>query len=443
MGVPLIDSRFAPRELLELQQPTEPVLERPTTSRLMLILPDGQKRPIEERLSIGSAASNDVALEDGHLSRRHCVIEPIEGRMIIRDLASTNGTHVNGVRVTHAELRPGTLLTLGISRLRVTHDASRAATILGDSPAIERLRQQVTQLAGIPLPVLIHGETGTGKELVARALHDQSGRRGRFEPVNCGSIPRDLIESELFGHERGAFTGASTKHTGLFMQADSGTLFLDEIGELPDQLQTRLLRVLETGAIRPLGAAREIYVHVRIVAATHVDLERAVREGRFRRDLYYRLAAAVLTTPPLRARPIDIPVLAQQVLDEEAAQGHRCRLSDAAMERLMGHPWPGNVRELRNVLRRAVALGGAVLEPHDLKLEALRLQLEDDVVQIGGRTLQEIERDILVRIVRRCGGNQRAAAAELGMAASSLNDKLRRYRIDAASLRVDEPRRPR
>jgi DNA-binding NtrC family response regulator len=302
-------------------------------------------------------------------------------------------------------------------------------TILGDSVAMEQLRREVTRLASAPLPVLIQGETGTGKELVARALHDQSGRRGQFVPVNCGSIPRDLIESELFGHERGAFTGANSRRRGLFQEADAGTLFLDEIGELPELLQTRLLRALENGVVRPVGAARDVHVHVRVVAATHVNLERAVDCGRFRSDLYYRLEGARLITPPLRARPEDIPMLAQQILDEQRALGFRCRLSTAAMVALQAHSWPGNVRELKNVLRRAAALGGAVLEPQDLTLDVARRPDDAERVDIGGRTLQEIERDVLVRTLRRCQGNQRAAAAELGMARSSLNDKLRKYGV--------------
>jgi DNA-binding NtrC family response regulator len=429
MGAPLLDACFAPRELLAVGESTAPMNDDGRFGKLMLILANGRHVSLRHAVTLGTALDNDVQLQDDHASRRHCVIEPIEGRIVVRDLASTNGTHVNGVRVSHAELRPGTLLTLGSTRLRVALDDASEVTILGDSPAIERLRQEVTRLAGAPLPVLIQGETGTGKELVARALHDQSGRRGQFVPVNCGSIPRDLIESELFGHERGAFTGANSRRRGLFQEADAGTLFLDEIGELPELLQTRLLRALETGVVRPVGGARDVHVHVRVVAATHVDLEGAVDNGRFRRDLYYRLEGARLITPPLRARPEDIPLLAQRILDEQLALGFRCRLSAAALRALQAHSWPGNVRELKNVLRRAAALGGAVLEPHDMALDVTRRPADAERVEIGGRTYQEIERDVLVRTLRRFQGNQRAAAAELNLARSSLNDKLRRYGV--------------
>jgi DNA-binding NtrC family response regulator len=438
MRAPLLDACFAPRELLAVGDSTAPVNDDGRFGKLMLILGDGRRVSLRRAVTIGTARDNDLQIEDDHASRRHCVIEPHERRVVVRDLESTNGTLLNGVRVSQAELRPGTLLTLGSTRLRVMRDDAMEVSILGNSQPIVQLRQEVTRLASAPLPVLIQGETGTGKELVARALHDQSGRRGQFVPVNCGSIPRELIESELFGHERGAFTGASARRRGLFQEADAGTLFLDEIGELPELLQTRLLRALETGVVRPVGAMRDVHVHVRVVAATHVDLERAVETSRFRRDLYYRLEGARLTTPPLRTRREDIPLLAQQMLDEQLALGFRCKLSPAAMEALQEHTWPGNVRELKNVLRRAATLGGAVLEPQDLMLDIARRRPGDpERVEIGGRTYQEIERDILVRTLRRCQGNQRAAAAELDMARSSLNDKLRRYGVDPASMKSD------
>jgi DNA-binding NtrC family response regulator len=283
--------------------------------------------------------------------------------------------------------------------------------------------------------VLICGETGTGKELVARALHQQSGRRGGFVPVNCGSIPRELVESELFGHERGAFTGAAARRHGLFQEADGGTLFLDEIGELPAALQPRLLRVLETGVVRPVGADREVRVDVRVLAATHVDLREAVNVGRFRRDLYYRLAAAVVATPPLRARREDIGPLARRILDEEPGA---CRLSEGALRALEAHSWPGNVRELRNVLRRAAALHGSLLQADDLMLcidpmaneEVARYGASDDdgdLVRIDGRAYLDIERDVLARTIERHRGNKRAAANALQIPKSTLCDKARRY----------------
>ncbi|HEY2744149.1 MAG TPA: sigma 54-interacting transcriptional regulator [Polyangia bacterium] len=420
---------------------TAPIDDEGSFGRMALIFPDGKRLPLERATVIGTDEGVDARLDDPCVSRRHCVIEPSEERVIVRDLASTNGTLVNGIRVPTAELRPGLVLTLGNTRLRVAMDSKVDAEIVGESAPMQRMRVELARLAVVPMPVLVRGETGTGKELVARALHDQSGRRGAFIAVNCGSLPRELIESELFGHERGAFTGAETRRIGFFQAADGGTLFLDEIGELPEALQTRLLRVLESGVVRPVGANRETTVNVRVVAATHVDLERAVRTGAFRADLYFRLAAAKIETPTLRSRRSDIPLLVERVLKDEAALGHRCRLSADAMGELMEHSWPGNVRELKNVLRRAAALGNGVIEPDDLRLgESWLGGGGDDIVAIAGQTFEQLEKEILSRAVRRCDGNQRAAAGELDIPRSTLNDKLRRYRIDPKEMRR-EPKR--
>jgi two-component system C4-dicarboxylate transport response regulator DctD len=343
--------------------------------------------------------------------------------------------------VPTAELRPGLVLTLGNTRLRVAMDTKVDAEIVGESAPMQKMRIEIGRLAAVPMPVLVLGETGTGKELVARALHDQSGRRGQFIAVNCGSLPKDLVESEMFGHERGAFTGADERRLGFFQAADNGTLFLDEIGELPELLQTRLLRVLESGVVRPVGATKETTVNVRVVAATHVDLERAAQLGEFRADLYFRLAAAKIDTPPLRSRRSDIPLLVDRVLQDEAALGHRCRVSTDAMGALMEHAWPGNVRELKNVLRRAAALGSGVIAPEDLQLGESWMGGAGELMALTGQTFEQLEKEILERAVRRCDGNQRAASLELDMPRSTLNDKLRRYRIDPKELRRPAPKR--
>jgi DNA-binding NtrC family response regulator len=428
MGMPLLDSRFAPREELACGNSTAPLGDDGRFGELTLLLPDGRRHRLRGRVTVGIAADNDVVIDDGHASRRHCVIDTVDGRVVVRDLASTNGTWLDNVRVSHAELRPGAMLTVGWARLRVLRDGDTQSEILGSSPAIEALRAKIARVATLRLPVLVLGETGTGKELVARALHDQSGRRGPFVPVNCGSIPRDLIESELFGHARGAFTGAHAPRRGLFEEADGGTLFLDEIGELPEALQTRLLRVLETGVVRPVGGTRDVHVLARIVAATHVDLEQAVENGSFRRDVYYRLEGETIATPPLRERLGDIPILAEHILADHHAQGQRVRLSPEAVALLQSHAWPGNVRELANVLRRAAALGGAVLGPSDLRLQHVRAER-------SGSSLFEMERQIIMAALERHHGNQRATAAALKMPRSSLNDRLRRYGIKPASRR--------
>ena len=288
----------------------------------------------------------------------------------MRDLASTNGTLLNGVRVPTAELRPGLVLTLGTTRLRVAMDTKVDAEIVGESAPMQRMRAR-DRAAGdrAACRCSMLGETGTGKELVARALHDQSGRRGAFVPVNCGALPKELIESELFGHERGAFTGADDAAQGVLRGGRRRhAVPRRDRRAAAELLQTRLLRVLESGVVRPVGATREQAVDVRVVAATHVDLERAVASGRFRHDLYYRLnAARRCARRRLRSRRADIPLLVERILRDEAALGHRCRVSRRGAGRAHGAHWPGNVRELKNVLRRAAALGSSVLEPDDLR----------------------------------------------------------------------------
>ncbi len=395
---------------------------------LVLVLPNGQEVPLGDGLTIGQSRDNHVVLEDPCASRRHCVVERVNRRYIVRDLHSKNGTYVNDVKVAEAPLQVGSTLGIGGSRLRVITRASRGSPLVGSSAPMVELRASIGKLAPTGLPVLVVGETGTGKELVARALHDQSGRTGSFIALNCGAISSELVESELFGHERGAFTGANAKRAGLFQDADGGTLFLDEIGELPLAMQPRLLRALEVGAVRAVGATRELRVEVRVVAATHADLQACVRTGAFRQDLFYRLDGAVVTTPSLRARPSDIPELATQLLRDDRAAS---RLDDSALEALQHHAWPGNVRELRNVLRRAAALSGPVISAADLALRPafpVSGVVAGDSLALGGRFL-DLERAILEHALTHAGGNKRAAAQALGIPKSTLCDKAKRYGI--------------
>jgi len=404
---------------------------------LCVMLPDGRELAVDRTLRVGSSSSmgNDIVLRDSRVSRRHCVIEVDDGRVVVRDLSSTNGTFLNGSRVVAAELRVGAVVAVGRSQLRFVAQ-NRTPTIVGDSESVRALRREIALVANSRMSVLVYGETGSGKELVAEALHEESGRRGARVAVNCGAIARELVESELFGHERGAFTGATARRAGLFEQAQGGTLFLDEIGELPLELQSRLLRVLETGLVRPVGGAREQPIDVRIVAATHVNLKDAVRAGSFRADLYYRIVQHEIRVAPLRARKEDIPLLARRFLDELGAQRGAATLSEAAMEKLVAHDWPGNVRELRHVLQRAVALGGPVLEASDLVIEAAvarraYVPSHDELLVLSGKKFDELERDIIASALRRSGGNRRQAAYDLGIPKSTLCDKVKRYGIAA------------
>ena len=290
----------------------------------------------------------------------------------------------------------------------------------------------LSRIAPSDMTVTLVGETGTGKDVLAAALHELSARaHGPFVVFDCGSVAQNLAESELFGHERGSFTGAHTVHMGAFERAHGGTLFLDEIGELPLDLQPRLLRVLENRTVRRVGGGHDRHVDLRIVAATNRNLEAEVAAGRFRQDLYFRLAGALLAVPSLRDRREDIPALSGALL---ADLGHHDVLvSDDAIDALRRHYWPGNVRELKNVLACAVAfLEGQVVRARHLRLPEPRSQeVGLERVSIGGLKLQELEREAIRQTLLQVGGNKSQAARTLGIAISTLYDKLKRHRITA------------
>jgi two-component system, NtrC family, response regulator GlrR len=323
-------------------------------------------------LSIGSAPGNDLRLSDPHVSRIHCrMLKEDDGSVLLRDEQSRNGTFVRGVKIFQVALDPGTEIQVGRTRIRfgfaVQEDAGgevkldRFGELIGASHTIRNAFEALRRVAPTALTCLLLGETGTGKELAARAIHDQSPRAsGPFIVIDCGAVTETLIEDKLFGHERGAFTGALREAQGAFEEAKGGTIFLDEVGELPLALQPKLLRVLERREIVRLGSHKAIPIDVRVIAATHRDLHALAVEGRFRQDLYYRLAEASVRLPPLRNRMDDIDFLARHLLD--GASGAPVLLQPDALAALKAHRWPGNVRELRNVLRRAAATasGGAI-----------------------------------------------------------------------------------
>ncbi len=299
------------------------------------------------------------------------------------------------------------------------------------SSAMQRATSVLERLAQAEVTVTLIGETGTGKDVLARNLHQKSRRAsGPYVVFDCGSVAANLAESELLGHERGAFTGAMSAHTGAFERAQGGTLFLDEIGELPLDLQPRLLRVLENRSVRRVGGTVDRLVDVRIVAATNRDLQADVAAGRFRQDLYFRLAAAVVQVPPLRDRMEDLPVLVTRLLEDLGRP--EVRPSDDAVRILQGRDWPGNVRELKNTLACALAfLDSNLLEPRHLV--SLRAETSSEAplsrVSLCGQTLESIEREAIAQTMQRTKGNKAQAAQILGIAVSTLYEKLKKYRL--------------
>ena len=306
--------------------------------------------------------------------------------------------------------------------------------MIGESEPVKRVKEIVSRVGPSEATVLVHGETGTGKELVARAVHRFSARsEGPFVAINCAAVPASLLESELFGHARGAFTDAKVSRDGLFVRASGGTLFLDEIGEMPLEMQAKLLRALQERVVRPVGSNSEVPFDTRIVAATNRDLRADVAAGRFREDLYFRLAVAVVPLPALRQRLEDLPQLVYSLLADLGRSD--LRVSDAAFNALRTHGWPGNVRELKNALACAVAFvdpATSVLEPKHLRL--LTAAANDDTSSIdglalGGQRLEVIERAAIRQTLAQLDGNKAYAARALGIAVSTLYEKLKKYQL--------------
>ncbi len=309
----------------------------------------------------------------------------------------------------------------------------RPAGLVGRTAGMLSVYRQIAYAADSTAPVLIVGESGTGKELVARAIHEHSRRAARpFVPVNCGAIAETLLESEMFGHARGSFTGAVADHKGIFEQASGGTVFLDEIGETTPSLQVKLLRVLQEGEIRPVGATRQVTIDVRVVAATNTDLEKAVADARFRQDLFYRLSVIVIRLPPLRDRREDIPILIEQFLRNACARtGRQVTIAPAALEALTRHRWPGNVRELENTIERLVVFSrGGRIDLEDLPPSLTNAPSLDDRLFQDLPTLEEVERRYLLHVLQAVGGNRSRAAESLGIDRRTLYRMAERFGID-------------
>ena len=391
------------------------------------------------RVRVGSDPVNDLVLCDPSVSKEHARFEDGPEGLMLRDLESTNGTFVGGVRVREAYLAPGVEVTMGETRIRVEHRTQtrrhrvEAETglgeLVGQSRAMCELYAQLKAVAPTPVSVLVQGETGTGKELVARTLHQLSGRRGELVIFDAATADPELMRSDLFGHLKGAFTGAGAARAGALRTAHGGTLFLDEIGELPLDLQPRLLRVLESREVIPVGSDQRFPVDVRLVAATHRDLGAMARQGTFREDLYHRLSVFPVGVPPLRERAEDIPMLVAHLMERMPMAG---RFSTAALERMKGAAWEGNVRALRNFVERALVLAaGREIGPQDLELPSTRAEVRAGVAPLDlNQGVEEAERDRITAAMAQAGGNRRQAAAALGVSLSTLKRRLRRYGID-------------
>jgi len=425
----------------------------PSCATHLLVIEDAVVRavalPVTGEIVLGRSQRLEVPIDHVSVSRRHARLR-IGASLEIEDLGSRHGTHVRGRRLApHEPARVHIGDTIQIGRVTIVirfgraPDAQprepacprrRAELVIAD-PAMRRLASLAERIAATELSILILGETGVGKEALARLVHASSPRAaGPLLTINCAALPEALVESELFGHERGAFTGAVQVKPGLLEAAGGGSLLLDEIGDLPLTVQAKLLRAIEERAVRRVGGLDLRPLDVRLLAATNRDLAEEVERGRFRRDLYFRLNGIALHVPPLRARRADIPVLARHFLDDAARRAKQAPpdLTPAASAALQHHAWPGNVRELRNVLERAVVLAsGCAIDVAHLGLDAdtgeraratpPRTDLRHD--------LEAVERTRIVEALARHGGNQKAAARELGISRPTLLARLDRYGI--------------
>jgi len=422
----------------------------------------------DREVQIGRSSRNDLALLDETISRHHAVLVLVEGGYVIRDL-STNGTFVNGKRIRTASLRERDRIDIGTyslifrektlethaqgllgvepsKRTAVVRSAreSRKPSVtkehgfqgmIGRSQAMRALFDKITRTAGSDASVHVCGETGVGKELAARAIHSLSRRAsGPFEVVNCAAIPTGLLESEFFGHVRGAFTGAHADRAGVFERAHGGTLFLDEIGDMPWELQPKLLRVIEDKWVARMGEGCRRLADFRLITATNRSLEDAVDSGTFRQDLFFRIHVVPVRIPPLRDRREDIVPIAEHLLLSLSKNGPGgssvYRLSDGAKQKLASHAWPGNVRELKNALERAIlSTETEEIGPDDLEFLPVGKVETGELARMGSLSLEEAEKRLIRRTLEVNRGNKRKTSLALGIAYSTLWSKMKKYGI--------------
>jgi DNA-binding NtrC family response regulator len=434
--------------------PGEAMTRQAGRGRLLIVKgPDkGEAIAIAElAVTIGSGPGNDVLLTDPTISRKHLQVEPRAEGVILRDLGSTNGSFVQGARFQELTLGFGTEVTIGQTVLKYVPSEERLelqpsdeeayGALAGRDPKLRKLFRLLADVAASDATVLIEGETGTGKELFAEEIHRHSARRGGpFVVFDCGAVPSELIESALFGHLPGAFTGAVSDRPGAFEEANGGTLFLDEIGELAPEVQPALLRALDKRAVRRVGGTEYTQVSVRVIAATNRNLRAEIAAKRFREDLYYRLAVVRMQVPPLRERPDDIPLLVEN-FTRQFAGGRALQPTREELDRLRHHTWPGNVRELRNVVERACTLShGTRLEIDEAFDEKLAGGVTADTVNIElpfkeakAQVIDNFEREYLRAQLKRHEGNLSAAARSSEVDRKHFRELLRKHGLRESS----------
>jgi len=405
-------------------------------------------RLTRDPFTIGSSPSCSLVLTDKTVSRRHLQALWVDDGVVLQDLGSTNGAYIQGSRFKEITIGYGAEFKLGRTVVKFLPEeevmepeisqSDSFGSLKGQDPKMRRLFALLTDIAGTDATVIIEGETGTGKELVAEEIHNHSLRRdGPFVVFDCGAVPHDLIESALFGHVKGSFTGAVADRRGAFAEAHGGTIFLDEIGELCQDLQPALLRVLDKRAVRRVGANHYEQVDVRVVAATNRDLREEVARKTFREDLYYRLAVIRIALPSLRERGLDIPYLSDHFVRSFSPKGKPLRIPPEEMARLQRHSWPGNVRELRNVIERACVLskGDAINLDDALHAEepapSLGIRTDLPFKEAKGQLVEIFEREYIVDLMRRHKMNLSSAAREAQIDRKHLRELLRKYDLDS------------
>ena len=439
--------------VLELRKVRLAILEGPDQGRELLT--------DKEWIRVGAHSSNDLVLsEDRTASRHHLEIRHTERGYLLVDLNSTNGTFIDGRRVERAYLSSGSQIAVGGSVLMFSPFDEQVAVeldadgqlggMVGKSLKMRQIFGLIRKVAPMDISVVIQGETGTGKELVARAIHENSSRKdGPLVVLDCGAIPPNLIESELFGHEKGAFTGATHSRPGAFERAKGGTIFLDELGELQLDLQPKLLRVLENREVRRVGGNTVIPIDVRVVAATNRDLQKEIKAGNFREDLFFRLSVITIQLPPMRQRAEDIPHILRSTLGQpDLVDKHgRKHFTEAAMSQLQAYSWPGNVRELMNVISHVLAFTtGEEIDVQHLPAR-VRGQQKDASLSYNEmlsfkdakeELLENFEREYLTQLLQRCEGNISRAARDSGLHRKSIERLVKKYQLDTRAAKAQK-----